>query len=325
MIRTSIDEWLDQQRHGGLSITVGATVRSGFPGPVIFTLTDVIVAAPVTGGGWTWRAPRIALETWPLRAGTLDLDLAGRHSIAGLAGAPGVPMWVSAAEAGGRIVLELNGRLTRTSLTLRDGDIRLTPDAPPLLKVGFASAVATLPSAPASTGNSPTLPTTAHLELEARDVTPAFASLPLTTPMTRAALTADLTGSFASGPLPQVLEAWRSGGGTLEIRDALLAWPPIRIAGNGTIALDDSLQPMGAVALRVQGSVELMDTLVTVGVMEDTTASMAKLGLALMTRRNAEGVQELAVPLTLQGRSLSAGPLALGRLDAVAWPPISVP
>ena len=149
--------------------------------------------------------------------------------------------------------------------------------------------------------------------------------LPSTAPLSRAAVTAEITGRWTSGPLPQVLEAWRGSGGTLEVREAVLDWPPIHIAGSGTLALDQGLQPMGSLALRLQGGDDVLAFMMQRGALNETQGQIARAGLSLLSRQNPAGIAELNVPLTLQDRTLSAGPFTVGEMHEIGWPRIVVP
>jgi hypothetical protein len=148
---------------------------------------------------------------------------------------------------------------------------------------------------------------------------------PLDQPIARAAATVEITGPVTPGPLPQVLEAWRSGGGTVEVREAALDWPPLHMSGSGTMALDSTLQPEGAFSLKFRGGAETLDAFASGGWMNNDEAGVAKLGLALLSRRGAEGAPEITVPLTLQERQLAAGPVTVMTLPEITWRGVEIP
>jgi hypothetical protein len=324
VVRDGARAWLAQQQTGGLTITTGDWRTTGFPGRIVIAVPDVAVTSPVTAGDWVWRSPRILISTSALAFHHLTVDLAGTHSL-GYGAAPGVPLRFAADEARVVIALAWGGRLRHSDATASNLTIRATQDGAPLLRIGAGRAEARLLDKTEPAPTNPTLPPTARVELDARDVALPPGLMPLDAPIAHAALTADLTGTWSSGSLPQVLDVWRAGGGTVEIRGAELDWPPIHISGAATAALDAQLQPTGAGTLRVQGGLELMDALAKAGVLTAQAASVARIGLALMMKPNASGVQELTLPLTLQDRALSAGPLPLGTLREIAWPPLAVP
>ncbi len=70
-----------------------------------------------------------------------------------------------------------------------------------------------------------------------------------------------------NGPLPQArditrwAEAWRDGGGSLEITHLTMGWGPLGLTSSATLALDDQLQPMGSGNARIVGYAETLDRL----------------------------------------------------------------
>jgi hypothetical protein len=97
------------------------------------------------------------------------------------------------------------------------------------------------------------------------------------------------------------------------------------MSGSGTVALDHRLQPEGAFSLKFQGGGETLDALAGGGWMEADDAGIAKLGLTLLARRGADGAPEINVPLTLQDRQLSAGPVTLMTLPEIVWRGFEIP
>jgi hypothetical protein len=160
---------------------------------------------------------------------------------------------------------------------------------------------------------------TGHMTLSARDITPAQ-PVPVLNPSIAALdFTLDFTGPLPSGPLLQSLEAWRAAGGAVELRDLALDWPPLRAAGSGTFALDPALQPMGAATMKFQGFFALIEALVQEGHVHEREAEMAKAVLGMMAKPSAAGEPELSLPLTVQDRRLSAGPIVLMEVPVVSW------
>lgn len=113
---------------------------------------------------------------------------------------------------------------------------------------------------------------------------------------------------------------WRDAGGTLDLNDFVLMWGPLRIAGSGTLAADGALQPVGALSARISGLDRLLDLLERAGQIRPQQAAIARIALAVLTRAPADGgPAEARVPVTIQDRQLSIGPIPLLRLPAIAW------
>lgn len=129
-----------------------------------------------------------------------------------------------------------------------------------------------------------------------------------------------------SGPLPpgrqpqQRAEAWRDGGGTVELHQLTLRWGPVGAVAAATLALDDTLQPMGAGTLRLTGAVQALDALTEAGVVGGRSAATARTVLPMLSRPSPEGVPEIEVPLTLEARTL-----ALARIPVLRFPPLDWP
>ena len=119
---------------------------------------------------------------------------------------------------------------------------------------------------------------------------------------------------------PESLTRWRDSGGTLEVESLELRWGPLRFAGDGTLALDDALQPEGAFSARMSGLDTLIDLLEQRGEIRSQQAAIARLALGVFMRAPANGgPPEAKIPVTIQGRILSIGPVPLLQLDPVVW------
>ena len=84
LMKLQTAQFLAAQRSAGIIVNTGPIESSGFPGRVHVTISDVAVAAPIVGGGWTWQTKRVRVAAWPLVWHKLDLDLGGTHRLAGM-------------------------------------------------------------------------------------------------------------------------------------------------------------------------------------------------------------------------------------------------
>jgi hypothetical protein len=162
---------------------------------------------------------------------------------------------------------------------------------------------------------------TYELALKAADVElPRALGLPLGGDITGVALKAKLIGTLESGPWPVALARWRDAGGTLEVSRLELLYGPMRLTADGTLALDADNQPIAAFSAHIVGASRTVDALRRRGLIEDGNAVAVKMALGLMTRRPADGGEPiLDVPLTLQDRTLHAGPIALAVIPEIHW------
>ncbi|MGB0571411.1 MAG: DUF2125 domain-containing protein [Alphaproteobacteria bacterium] len=119
---------------------------------------------------------------------------------------------------------------------------------------------------------------------------------------------------------PDVLARWRDAGGTLELTDFSLAWGPLQITGEGALAVDDALQPIGAFTAQIAGLDRVVSLLEKTGQMRPQQATIARIALAVLTRAPANGgAPQARVPVSIQDRQLSIGPIPLLRLPTVHW------
>jgi hypothetical protein len=134
-----------------------------------------------------------------------------------------------------------------------------------------------------------------------------------------------LDGSL-NGPIPDTrnitawAEAWRDGGGSLELKHLTMGWGPLGFTTSATLALDDQLQPMGSGNARIVGYAETLDRLAAAGMLTKSAATAAKAVLSLMAgTSDTDQSPTVDVPLTLQYRTLSMRQVPLVRLPEVDW------
>lgn len=116
-------------------------------------------------------------------------------------------------------------------------------------------------------------------------------------------------------------EAWREGGGTVEIGALAVTWGPVQGTVRMTLTLDDALQPMGAGQLRMTGASEAVEALRGAGAIAPRTARAARAAVALLARRpDPQSPPQIELPVTLDDRHLSVGAIPLLRFHVVEWP-----
>ena len=149
---------------------------------------------------------------------------------------------------------------------------------------------------------------------------PVLPALPLGQQVTRVVLDASILGAIPPGPLDAGLARWRDDGGTVEVRHIRLDWGPLSIQGDGTLALDAALQPLGAFSARAQGFFEAIDILRKQGQVDSQAANTARLVLGVMSRPSpGGGAPTIALPVSIQNRTVFAGPVAVARLNPIVW------
>jgi hypothetical protein len=324
LLRNGVEHWLEALRGDGFTVHTGPLATTGFPARVAVRVPEIDFAAPPARGRWTWRAPVVEVTVSTLRIDHVVLDLSGAHRLAG-PWRESPSLQFTAAKAALSLDLK-DGAIDEAQLTVEDGDgawgadsrmhvdkagvrIALNPDAPP-------------PAPPASGKAGDTLPkVSSRLTVRIENLTvPGALPPPLSNTLREIAFNADMVGPFGDGPLPKLLAAWSAAGGAVDLKDVTLDWPPMTISGEGSVALDQELQPIGAFTSRVAGFTDVLDIMVREHRMADGEATVAKAMLGLMAKPGPGGRAEIGVPLTVQERVLSAGPLKLFEVPRLDWP-----
>ena len=326
LLQGEVERWLADRRTEGFTIRTGALGSAGFPFRLAVRIPDLDLTAPPQKGKWTWQTPAVEIGASPAHLSHLTVDLSGTHNLS----SPWLespPLRFTVGK--GRLALDIdgNGQIIAIQLNLENGDGSWNADQSRLhldkarLRLSL-NPPAKAPAAPASgavTGPMPMV--SSRLDATIENLTlPGVLPAPLSATVKDIAFTADVVGPLGDGTLPKILDDWQSAGGAVNLKDFTLDWPPLAIAGEGSIALDQDLQPMGAFTTRVRGFAAGLDIMVEQHRMDRKEAALAKGVLGMMSRPAAGGETEISVPLTVQDRMLSAGPLKLFEIPRVNWP-----
>jgi hypothetical protein len=120
------------------------------------------------------------------------------------------------------------------------------------------------------------------------------------------------------GLLRHVEAKLRNEGGALAVRDVSLDWGRLRLNGFATLQTDSNGLPDGEGRIAASGLDDAINDLVAAGRLTPQNAAAAKLVLALLQRRGADGRMVVDLPLALHNGELRAGQFPLLRL-----PPMS--
>ncbi len=309
--------WVQVRRAQGWRVEHAPPVRGGWPLSATLALGALRVegAASTIPGGFALASDRVVLRVSPPRLERLVVEFGGSGRLR--LGASEFPFAADSLVA----VLPLERDTPPNSAEVSAERLRIgTPAGALELMRG------TLGLAGSSSATEAEAALTLALEAEGVDL-PAVPAGRAGTAFGRriASLAADLsvTGPVPPGRQPAArAEAWRDGGGTMELRALTLRWGPVGAAVAATLALDETLQPMGAGTLRVTGAVEALDALAEAGLVGRRAAATARAVLPLLARPSAEtGAPEVEVPLTLEDRTLALARIPVLRLAPLEWPP----
>ena len=289
----------------GYAITHDSSTLTGFPGAVGVHVPKLAIIAPTGHGGWHWEADAITTRVSPTSFTAPTVDLAGAHRITGIVSAPDEGFTLTVEDGTMRLAFAQDVGLENIALTLR--------------KTSVADATGKTALFDFQDGALQVSTATRHAALSVRALTLARSVPALSETIAGLDVALDLTGDLPPGPLLASLDAWRDGGGAIELRALTLDWPPTRATGTGTLALDNARQPLGAATVKLQGFFEIIAALQEKGLVHAREASVAKAVLGILAKSSPSGEPEIELPLTLQDRKLHAGPIMLMEMPEVIW------
>jgi hypothetical protein len=303
--------WVAQVRADGWTIATGKPETGGWPAAAILTVPEVRLQGGDRDilGGLTWTAERLVLRVSLLRPQILSIEPEGGQQLR-LSGNPEIPFTASHMHA----VLPLAAEPWPHFADIGVTDLRIAGD---LATVGTTQVH--LDFALEATARQPAIALTleaGHVGLppgSARALGPYIASL---------AIEGDISGPVPPGTIiTDQAKAWRSAGGSLNIRHLALQWGSLDLTAHATLTLDDQLQLAGDGSAKATGYGEALDALAAHGVVSRSGATAAKAVLSLLASSPENGgPPSVDVPLMLKYRTLSMRQVPLVRLPELDWP-----
>ena len=320
-LKAGVEEWIAQRPATGLSATAGSLEIGGYP--LAFKLiarNPKLDFSPPPGSGqaaWSARFARAVAETAPWRPREFRIELTGEHDFEFGSGPGRQALRGETGRIRAAAAFDSEGFPEFLSLDLRRIDLENSRGRP-----AYAVASARLSAERRPGGDGEGSAPDLRFTIAAEGVNaPALERLPLGNALQRVLLEARLVGDF---PLENVLEslgAWRDRGGTLELDKVDIRYGQLGVQASGTLALDRNLQPIGALTARIEGFPGAIDALREANFIRPRDAAMAKLVLGALARRPAGGgPRALSLPLSVQDRKLSAGPVPLMDIPEIRWP-----
>jgi hypothetical protein len=315
-LRAGYRDWVAEQTAQGWEIGSGPLSIGGWPRAATVTVPNLTLrhAGPTIPGDVNVASAGVALSVSLLDPGNLRLSLMG-------------PMHVRAGELPDVIVTgdetSVQVPLQQTdslSVALRASGLRLEAATGAWhVTVGLLNGNAVIAAEPPADQAQPAASFSMSSEAIAL---PAGIKWPLGSNISSLSMDGRMNGKLPNTrDITGWAEAWRDGGGSLEITHLTMGWGPLGLTSSATLALDDQLQPMGSGNGRIVGYAETLDRLAASGVLTKSAATAAKAVLSLMAgTSDADEPSSVEVPLTLQYRTLSIRQIPLVRLPEVDWP-----
>lgn len=297
-----INDWAIQQRAEGFEVTYSAPVFSGYP-----LLIRAILDQPhVKRNDFAWRGERLSIEAQPWNFRRFRVDIQGKQWVT-LAHDP-EPFILTPTTAAIVAKLSSDGSIAEASVLLRDLSINQANSAArSQVAELWLEAIAPIDASLEHTDSN------LSVSLSAVDITlPETAAGPLGRNVSKLRADIKLKGTIPNAALGEALETWRRSGGTLDVDWFHVIWGTFDLRAKGTVALDAQARPLGAFSTDVRGHSQALDALVSHAVVEQKTATLAKLGLSLLAKTPPEGGPPvLTVPVTAQDGHLYAGPIKI--------------
>jgi len=301
-IRAAADAWIEEQEAQGYDVSHEGLTVSGYPFRFSVRAVAPALTAPEAAGGWSIASDRVAAS-----AQFYNLN----H-------------WILVLDGRGELATQIDGAPARYQIEAASARLSLTGENGANTRIGAEAEALTVT---ALEGPEPAFARIERLAmagvLSDNDV------LRLRVDMTGAdtgegvmpervlgafggradeiRLHADVTVWSALAGSGDPL-AWTSGGGALEVNQAMLDWGPAQISGSGRLRLDERLSPEGRLSVVVSNPERLAGALVAAGLVNEEQAQALRLA-ALMAPPRQEGI---ALPLRLQDGAVFLGPARLG-------------
>ena len=326
-VRTGLDDWANAQRAHGIDVRWQALSLAGFPLRLDARLTAPTAARTGAGAAWTWAGPTVGVRFFPLAPDRVTITAPGRHRFAIDDRRARTRFDATVAQADGRARMAADGLPALAIVDLADVVVASDDAGLAARAAAVRIAVERRAAAPgdddAVRPHGPSVLARAEatgLSVE-RGLRGDVAAL-LGNEISRLHVDGRLLGPLdtADPDRAGALARWRDAGGTIEINRLELAWGTVELIADGTLALDHELQPEGAFSARLRGLTKLITALERARMIDPSTAALARITLAVLTRPADDGGPPVAkVPLTLQNRRLSAGPVPLLTLSRIRW------
>lgn len=311
-ITNAVGNWAEQQRQQGMTASWQTYDMTGFP----VRLTGIMQGARFTGQNgelaWSWTPPPLALRFFPLSPNQVEVDAPGAHAIQLTAGANAADLQATAAVATSRVEVSPSGAievlfLALEDLAVSDGVSGLRARAG---RVNLNAEVIAGAGQPIVVSRGQIIDLRLPPELD----TPLGQNVPF------ASFDAALVGALPADPTAADVARWRDAGGTVDLRAMDLVWGPLRAVGTGSLTLDADLQPTGEISARIEGLDGAIKAFEEAGLIDTNAAALARIAIVALSRPSGTGGRAaVELPLRIDQRRLSLGPLQLFTLPSIRW------
>lgn len=305
-VRMHVDDWVDAMQQDGRSAAYGDLTIAGYPGALAIRLERINTAD--TPGGWGARIPALTAIMQPWDITRIDGAVVGP-----------VVLDLTRGAAPGRYTIAADTNIVRFD---REGGGRVRIDVAGLEAIRDGVAHPLAAENVTATLIRGSLPVYGRGTLEARNVNlPPEMYSAFGGHIAYAKVTAEATGArLPPGIDAESLRNWAADGGAVDIKALEISHGVLGLNGEGTMALDGDLQPIGAFTANISGFNDAVDALVKAGAARPQDGALAKVVLGVLAKSPpGGGPKVVSLPLSLQDRRLSVGPIPLITMKRILW------
>jgi len=313
-LQRAVATWVDARRADGWEVSHGKPEVDGFPFELRIALPRPALAADADG--WRWRGHRLVLAFQPWDWRRVRVDAFGRQAL-GIRLEGGWRQFE--AEAARSVFIGAIGDKGDLSdaMVAFDG---LTLAAPWEARL-FAARALRMRFHRAEAGDGPAAAHGIALRLSQAELAARYRS-PLGQTIAHLDLNTRLRGGLPRDFGSPAIEAWRRGGGVVEIVASALDWGPAHARATGQVTLDEGMRPEGLLQAELQGYDETVAALEGARLIRPRDAATARIALGLLARPGPDGRNVVQLPVSAQGGALYLGPVRVLKLRPIpSWAP----
>jgi len=327
-LKNAIEDWKADRAEQGVLASHGKVEITGFPINFHIGINHPQLQIPYRTSEhqrfekdkkWIWRGQRAVAEVRPWNFNNIKLDLSGSNRLS-LKNKDTIYEFVSKAKLI-NIDAEMFQRNWPRKFKIRIEEIKILEKISEI-ETSIKSAIfSTQVLLHGRTGHSVAIKKQSRLlqmKLKGVDVPKAF-KLPLDNYIDEIFAKLKITEDLNPVLSLQNLRKWRDAGGIIDIDSFGGVSGGLKTYAAGTLALDQNLQPLLAMSANFEGIIPLIDRLKKSGFIQSNTALLAKVILGGISKRSANGKRIVSLPLTIQDRKLSIGPVSLMAIPFINW------
>jgi len=316
LVRGGLDRWIAGARAEGVEASYRAVDIDGFPLRFRIMVDGPALTAARGGAVWDWRSETAHAVVAPFDFHSADIRLNGEQVLTFVENA-GLPLTLRSSEPTALFV-EVAGDGQPGHLTLAATGVEATsPETVAGLRLARLDVAAERDARVTAAADGTWMTVT----VDAKEASlPAAAAGPLGQLVERLTAELEVIGAVPQTTPRAAVQAWRDGGGRVEVKSLFVRWGPVDLALNGQLSLDEALQPAGSFTAKLTGYRELLGALTAEGQISQRDAANVRAILDLLARQPKDGGRPvLTAPLDVHQSRLMVGPVALMALPPIRW------